>query len=138
MVTATPFLTQSMVSASGGWPNFPAGRSTRTGSGEDPATTSTSRPVCVAICCATSLIRAREIAFGPVTPPTRTRITLIGSAAGTLVPNCSAFSSAGSADKVVSSCAGWLTSPPMFRFGSRSPPPSALALAGSAGLAVTA
>jgi hypothetical protein len=84
------------------------------------------------------LIRAREIAFGPVTPATRTRITLIGSAAGMPVPNWLAFSSAGSADSDVSSWAGWLTSPPMFRFGSRSPPPSAFALAASAGVAVTA
>ena len=36
MATATPFFTQFSDSASGGWPNFPAGRSIVVGDGDDP------------------------------------------------------------------------------------------------------
>ena len=83
---ATPFLTQFSDTVSAGWPNFPAGRSMVVGDGEDPATMSTSRCVRSSICWATSLIRSSDTGFGPVTPATRTRITLIGSAACTSVP----------------------------------------------------
>ena len=86
IATATPFFTQPSLSVSDGWPNFPAGRSIVVGDGEDPATMSTSRSVRTAICWATSLIRSRDTAFGPVTPATRTRITLIGSLLGRFWP----------------------------------------------------
>ena len=86
IATATPFFTQSSDSVSGGWPNFPAGRSMVVGDGDDPATMSTSRCVRTAICCATSRIRSSDTGFGPVTPATRTRITLIGSPSGNFVP----------------------------------------------------
>ena len=97
---------------------------------------STSRPVRCAICCPTALIRARDSAPGPVTPATLTRITLIGSAACTLEKN-ELFSSAGSADKVVIRFTGWLTRPPRFWLGRRSPPCSARRLAAVAGVATT-
>jgi hypothetical protein len=45
------------------------------GDGDDPATISTSKPVRVSICCATSRIRSSDTGFGPVTPATRTRTT---------------------------------------------------------------
>jgi len=85
MATATPFLTQPSVRVSGGGPYLPAGRSMVTGEGEEPATMSTSRPVRWATCWATAVICSRDSASGPVTPATLTRITLIGSAAGTPV-----------------------------------------------------
>jgi hypothetical protein len=86
IATATPFFTQFSDSVSGGWPNFPAGRSIVVGDGDDPATMSTSRPVRTSTCCATSRIRASDTGFGPVTPVTRTRTTLIGSLSGNFVP----------------------------------------------------
>jgi hypothetical protein len=85
IATATPFFTQPSDRVSGGCPNLPAGSLMVTGDGEEPTTMSTSRPVRCSICCATTLTRARDRASGPVTPATRTRITLIGSAAGTPV-----------------------------------------------------
>jgi hypothetical protein len=85
IASATPFFTQFSDKVSAGCPDLPAGMAIVTGVGEDPATMSTSRPVRCAICCATALIRARDSASAPVTPATRTRITLIGSAAGTPV-----------------------------------------------------
>ena len=86
IATATPFFTQFSDSVSGGWPNFPAGRSIVVGDGDDPATMSTSRPVRTSICCAASRIRSSDTGFGPVTPATRTRTTLIGSPSGNCVP----------------------------------------------------
>ena len=41
---------------------------------------STVSPVRTAICWATALIRSSDTGSGPVTPATRTRMTLIGSA----------------------------------------------------------
>jgi hypothetical protein len=78
MATATPFFTQFSVRVSAGCPNFPAGRPIVVGVGDDPATMSTSRCVRTAICWATSLIRSSDTGFGPVTPATRTLITLMG------------------------------------------------------------
>ena len=49
------------------------------GDGDDPATMSTVRWVRTSICSATSLIRLSEAGSGPVTPATRTRMTLIGA-----------------------------------------------------------
>jgi hypothetical protein len=75
IASATPFFTQFSDSMSGGWPNFPAGRSIVVGDGDDLAVMSTSRPVRISICCATSRIRSSDTGFGPVTPATRTRTT---------------------------------------------------------------
>ena len=80
IATATPFFTQFSDRVSGGWPNLPAGRSMVAGTGR-------SRPRCPRpgrcagrSAAATALIRFRGTArFGPVTPATRTRITLIGA-----------------------------------------------------------
>lgn len=56
------------------------------GDGDEPATMSTSRWVRTAICWATSLIRSSDTGSGPVTPATRTLITLIGSFTGRCAP----------------------------------------------------
>src|SRR5215469_3989625 len=112
IATATPFLTQPSVSSSGGCPNAPAGRLTVVGAGDDPVTMSTARWVRTAISWATSLIRARDSGLGPVTPATRTRITLIGSAVCRSPVNTALFSMNGRSDSVVMSCTGWLTCPP--------------------------
>src|SRR5215471_19390765 len=135
IATATPFFTQPSVSSIGGCPNAPAGRLTVTGAGDDPVTMSTTRCVRTAISWATSLIRARDSALGPLTPATRTRITLIGSAVCRSPVNTALFSMNGRSDSVVMSCTGWLTYPPRLRLGSRSCPPSALWLAALAGAA---
>ena len=135
IVIATPFLTQSSVSSSVGVPNLPDGSATVAGAGEDPATMSTVRWVRTSICSATALIRLREAGFGPVTPATRTRITLIGARASCALPAYLLFSSVGRAASVVMSWTGWLTRPPRLRLGSRSEPPSAFWLAALAGAA---
>ncbi len=57
-----------------------------TGSGEEPATMSTVRWVLTAICWATSRIRSSDTGSGPVTPATRMRMALMGSAVGRLLP----------------------------------------------------
>ena len=97
---------------------------------------STVRWVRISIWSATVLIRLRDAWFGPVTPATRTRITLIGARASWAVPEYLLLSSVGSAASVVISWTGWVTRPPRFRLGSRSEPPSAFWLAASAGAAV--
>ena len=79
MLIATPFLTQPSLSSSAGVPYLSAGTAIVVGAGEDPATMSTVRWVRSSICSATALIRFREAWSGPTTPPTRTRITLIGA-----------------------------------------------------------
>ena len=120
MVTATPFLTQPSMQRSGRAGRTgprPARRCVGAGRGAGDdihgpggcGPRSAGRP---------SLIRSSEAGFGPVTPATRTRITLIGSLAcrsrrrSTLL-----FSSVGRAASVVMSCTGWLTYPPRFRLG---------------------
>jgi hypothetical protein len=86
MVIATPSLIQSSDSSSAGVPYLPAGSAMVVGCGEDPATMSTVRPVRSSICPATALIRFSEAGFAPVTPATRTRITLIGAFASCVPP----------------------------------------------------
>ena len=86
MLTATPLETQPSLSSSAGVPYLSAGTATVVGAGEDPATMSTVRWVRSSICSATVLIRFREAGLGPVTPATRTRITLIGARASCALP----------------------------------------------------
>lgn len=77
--TATPFLTHPSFNVNAGRPALPAGRSISSGVGEVPMVMSTSKPVVRAICSATNRTRARDTSSIPVTPATRTRITLIGA-----------------------------------------------------------
>jgi hypothetical protein len=77
---AAPFRTQSSLTRRGGCPWRPAGRSTSSWWGEDPAVTSTASPVLATIAAATRRIRSRLTLSGPVTPATRMRITLTGAA----------------------------------------------------------
>ena len=86
MLIATPFVTQPSLSSSAGVPYRSAGTATVVGAGDDPATMSTVRWVRSSICSATVLIRLSEAGLGPVTPATRTRITLIGARASCAPP----------------------------------------------------
>ena len=86
MLIATPLETQSSLSSSAGVPYRSAGTATVVGAGDDPATMSTVRWVRSSICSATVLIRLSEGGSGPVTPATRTRITLIGARASCAPP----------------------------------------------------
>lgn len=93
---------------------------------------STARPVRSWIAWATFLIRSRLKGSAPVTPATRTRITLIGAAGS------APWKTAGSVNafrpcSVVSINGGWAIYPPMFIVGSNGFPSSAFSLAWSAG-----
>jgi hypothetical protein len=77
-LTATPFSTHPSSSSSSGRPNLPAGSSMSMGRGDDPAVMSTASPVRLEMAAATFLMRSRERGSGPVTPATRTRMTLMG------------------------------------------------------------
>jgi hypothetical protein len=79
MAKATPFLVHPSFTVRAGRPNFPAGRSTSRGWGEDPAVMSTASPVSSTMACATRRTRSLLTGSGPVTPATRTRITLMGA-----------------------------------------------------------
>ncbi len=111
MVSATPFFTQFSDSVRAGCPYFPAVSSAMVvGVGEEPATMSTARCVRTSICWATSLIRSSDTLFGPVTPATRTRTTLIGSfTGGGRCRNSPCSAEYGSAASVVIRFTGWLT-----------------------------
>ena len=70
---------------------------------------STVRWVRSSIFSATSLIRLSETGSGPVTPATRTRITLIGARRSCASLVYLRDSTVGSAASVVIICTGWLT-----------------------------
>ena len=68
IVVATPFLVQPSRSVAAGRPSLERSSATSTGVGDEPAVTSTCRPVRLAIASAARRIRSRDALSGPVTP----------------------------------------------------------------------
>ncbi len=84
IAAATPFWVQRSVTLSAGAPCAVLGSATSVGAGEEPAVTSTCRPVTDWIRSAARRILSRLTGSAPVTPAIRTRIALIVAVAAVL------------------------------------------------------